>query len=280
MKKLLFIIQLLIFSFFLTGCSSGDMRYNGGFGHYINKKFAKNLENCIPYSTPTYYYTTGVIQLRKHKLKIVGQKNDMCTIRLNDSGILPPGGNNNDTYSIPMRYVTDLSDIMQQAFREPEYQEKVAVEKAINFCHKLEISRCLINNSVSHEQALYHYMSDISDFFKYEYKPENEAKIRMLKAKKNQEKQLCQQMLTSLDNLIKSTPNFANLSKEEKVGVVCKSIKDARHCRYNKKSNKGLITRTCEIDGEKLTSCWATFNENGIIESQNWGANINLFLEK
>lgn len=280
MKKLLFIIQLLIFSFFLTGCSSDEMRYNGSFGYYINEKFAENLENCIRYSTPTYYYTTGVIQLRKHKLKIVGHKKDMCTIKLYDTGILPPGGKYDDTYSIPMRYVSDLSNIMQQAFREPEYHEKVAVGKAIDFCNKLEISSCLIINSVSHEQALYHYMSAISDFFKYEYKPENENKIRMLKDKRTREKQLCQQMITSLDNLIKSTPNFASLSKEEKESLVCNSIKSARHCRYHEKSNKGLITRTCEIDGEKLTSCWATFNENGIIESQNWGANINIFLEK
>lgn len=280
MKKLLFIIQLLIFSLCLTGCSASDMRYNGDFGYYINQKFAKKLGTCSPYSTPTYYYTTGVIQLRKHKLRIIGSNNDMCAIELLDTGLLPPGNNLNNTYSIPMGYVADLSDILQQAFKEPEYHEKIAVKMAIDFCRKLEISRCSSTNSASPEQALYHYMSDISKFFKYEYKPENETNIRMLKAKRIQEIQLCRQMITSIDNLIKSTPNFANLSKENKENIVCNSVKESKHCRYNKKFNKGLITRTYEINGKKLTSCWATFNENGIIESQNWGANINIFLEK
>ena len=50
------------------------MRYNGTFGYYINEEFAKKLKTCCRYTTPTYYYTTGVIDFRKHKLKIVGNE--------------------------------------------------------------------------------------------------------------------------------------------------------------------------------------------------------------
>ena len=173
-KKLFFIVLVLLFSSCFTGCIPNNMRYNGGFGIYINQKFAKKLETCSHYATPTYYYTISILDFRKHKLKIVGQENNTCKIELYDKSILL-GSNINDTYFIPMQYVKDLSSIMQQSFKEPPYHEIEAVKKTIAFCRELDIIPCIIHDE-ENEEALYLYMNAIRDYFKYNYNSNKKSK--------------------------------------------------------------------------------------------------------
>ena len=168
-KKILLVFLFLIFSFYLTGCTSENRRYSGRFGGYVNEQFAQKLENCSKYSAPAYYHFQGVIQLRRHKVKIEGKRNNMCTIKEEDIGILFPGGNFKNEFSIPMRYVANLSTILQTAFKEPEHHEEIAVGLALKFCRKLNITSCTDQYEFFNEKALEPYLNAIEEYFEHKY---------------------------------------------------------------------------------------------------------------
>lgn len=270
------ILSLLLLSFLVTGCNfGGEMRYTGSFGNYVNKKFAQKLADCSKYKTPPYYYGRGVIQIRRHSISILGKEGNVCKINTDDRGILPPDDDKPSIMNIPLGYTKELSEILLLAFEEPEYNEPRAVQKALEFCSKYEIQDGLIHHSVNQKPTLYHYLTAIADFFKTEYDPKKEAEYNRVREIRDKQKRICEEMIDSTDKLVKSTPRYRTMSDEEKKDFVCSRIKNYDGCRYSKGS--GYIYRQYKINGNKLTHCWAVFNDNGITKYQNWGSNISQF---
>lgn len=144
-----------------------------------NLEFAEKLENCEPYVTPVYSYWYGVIELRKARTKIVGKKDNMCVINVFDKG----GHDHDYEVAIPLLYTKDLSDILQQAFKEEIYHETEAVQKAIKFGSSLFILDSLFLDEFYQptryveSQQLQDYTTRIVSFFQNEYKPGYESRL-------------------------------------------------------------------------------------------------------
>lgn len=166
---------LFALCFLLTGCGfHREMRYTAGFGEYVDKKFAKKLANCEPYTSPAYYYGTGIFQIRKHTIRIKGYSKNKCEVLVNDKGVFSQNDGEQERLFIPKRFTKEMSEILLLAFKEHQYEERQAVEKALNLCREHNISGCLIYYSVNKKPVLHHYLTEIADFFK-DYDPEKES---------------------------------------------------------------------------------------------------------
>lgn len=270
-----YLISLFAISFLLTGCGfHGEMRYTGEFGGYVDKWFSKRLANCERYYSHAYYYGSGVFQIRRHTINIKGWDGNSCKIVVDNRGFLPPDGDKPETLLVPKRFTKEISDILLQAFKEPEYNEEIASEMALDFCRKNEISNCLIEHSVTKKPVLYKYLTPIAGFFKH-YNPEIEPLYDELSEKIDKEKTICNEMIEEANTLVRTNRDFANVPDEKMKDYACSRIKMHKNCYFRKKTREIAVFRWTEYKGESFTSCRfnVNLNQKGVTDTYFWGAN-------
>ncbi len=267
-----YLVSLFVLCFLLTGCGfHGEMRYTGEFGEYVSKPFAKKLADCKRYTSPAFYYGSGMFEIRRHVIKIKGWSGNSCEVVVDDRSLFSRN-DNPETILVPKRFTKDISEILVLAFKEPQYEEKNAVKKALNFCQTNDISDCLIYYSVGQEPVLYKYLSAIAGFFKH-YHPEIEYLYDELIEKLAKEKTICDGMITDASKLVKQTNYFANIPDKEIEHYVCSNMKNYTYCRYNPIKKNVFVYRLTEHKGKTFTQCWMSVGKNGVTDTLNRGDN-------
>ena len=157
------LLVLITMTVLFTGCGNNDLR-GYSFGH-INKTYAQKLMNCKHYKAPVYVHAPLIVPVDKYQSEIVGVKNNRCVLRTYRADGFSPKYNIQDEYILPLEFTKDLSILLQEAFKEPEFHETSAIFKGKAFCNKYRRMYCSDSNTFDYIMyQVEEYMREISKY--------------------------------------------------------------------------------------------------------------------